>query len=478
MARTPDPVTLSPEENVAADLAFTTSGLHAGNALYNSAAENNILTDGAYGASSASRGSVTTCCCRSSPSRASSRPREMAGQINGTSSPAASRSPARRRPRPGRSTRRSSSPPATTSSPTARRRCATTCARTSPASPRPRCRTRSAGANAINFPGQPGQWSAANLFGSFFQPSGAADVAALNAHYNQHAFQAADNALGTTADPTPLDRGDPGAHPLHHGLPRRAEHRRHARRLRRRLSRLAAGVRQGPGGDVHREHRLRLRRHGFRRALRAAHGALRQEPPLRPRVGGRAVGLDAAAVLRDGRRLRRVRREGARGDDVLRASLLALRGSPTAPTYTPPATTTDPVTGTAGASVSVSRRASSRRRRRPASRHGATTATRRSGSTGRSTDREPRSHPEPPRPRRLGHGLVTDDQHGIKPQLGYPTIDLTGARAAAGRTADLFPATPFTSSTPRRSGSSATSSTSPGSSGRTRPARRRAPSGS
>ena len=50
MARTPDPVTLSPEENVAADLAFTTNGLVAGNALYNSAAENNILTDGAYGA--------------------------------------------------------------------------------------------------------------------------------------------------------------------------------------------------------------------------------------------------------------------------------------------------------------------------------------------------------------------------------------------------------------------------------------------
>ena len=50
MARTPDPVTLSPEQNAAADLAFTTNGLTSGNALYTSAAENNILTDGVYGA--------------------------------------------------------------------------------------------------------------------------------------------------------------------------------------------------------------------------------------------------------------------------------------------------------------------------------------------------------------------------------------------------------------------------------------------
>src|SRR5439155_15275173 len=50
MARTPDPVTLSPEQNEAADLAFTTGNLTNGNALYNTAAENYILTDGAYGA--------------------------------------------------------------------------------------------------------------------------------------------------------------------------------------------------------------------------------------------------------------------------------------------------------------------------------------------------------------------------------------------------------------------------------------------
>jgi hypothetical protein len=50
MADAPDPVLLSPEENEANDLAFTTNGLTRGNALYASAAQNNILTDGAYGA--------------------------------------------------------------------------------------------------------------------------------------------------------------------------------------------------------------------------------------------------------------------------------------------------------------------------------------------------------------------------------------------------------------------------------------------
>ena len=50
MANTSDPVLLSPEENDASDLAFTTNGLTKGNALYASAAQNNILTDGAYGA--------------------------------------------------------------------------------------------------------------------------------------------------------------------------------------------------------------------------------------------------------------------------------------------------------------------------------------------------------------------------------------------------------------------------------------------
>ena len=50
MADAPDPVLLSPEEDEASGLAFTTNGGTQGNALYASAAQNQILTDGAYGA--------------------------------------------------------------------------------------------------------------------------------------------------------------------------------------------------------------------------------------------------------------------------------------------------------------------------------------------------------------------------------------------------------------------------------------------
>jgi hypothetical protein len=50
MYRQPDPTVLSPELDEAADLAFTTSNLTAGNSLYAAVAQNNVLTDGAYGA--------------------------------------------------------------------------------------------------------------------------------------------------------------------------------------------------------------------------------------------------------------------------------------------------------------------------------------------------------------------------------------------------------------------------------------------
>ena len=48
--RVPDPVLISPELDNASDLAFTTAGLTNGNALYASAATNQMLTDAAYGA--------------------------------------------------------------------------------------------------------------------------------------------------------------------------------------------------------------------------------------------------------------------------------------------------------------------------------------------------------------------------------------------------------------------------------------------
>jgi hypothetical protein len=50
MANSFDPVLLAGRERGFRPRAFTTNGLTKGNALYASAAQNNILTDGAYGA--------------------------------------------------------------------------------------------------------------------------------------------------------------------------------------------------------------------------------------------------------------------------------------------------------------------------------------------------------------------------------------------------------------------------------------------
>jgi hypothetical protein len=83
MAASPDPVTLSPEENEAADLAFTTNGLTANNALYSAAAQNNILTDGAYGAfTSVPWLGHDLLLAQLSVSRLVETPLDMVGQIN------------------------------------------------------------------------------------------------------------------------------------------------------------------------------------------------------------------------------------------------------------------------------------------------------------------------------------------------------------------------------------------------------------
>jgi hypothetical protein len=83
MARTQDPVLLSPESNEAADLAFTTSGLTLGNALYAASAQDQLLTDGAYGAFTSipwlDRDLLLP---QVSVSRLVESPRDMLGQVN------------------------------------------------------------------------------------------------------------------------------------------------------------------------------------------------------------------------------------------------------------------------------------------------------------------------------------------------------------------------------------------------------------
>ena len=295
MARTPDPVTLSPEENVAADLAFTTNGLVAGNALYNSAAENNILTDGAYGAFlSIPWLGHDLLLPQLSISRLVETPADILGQVN-------------------RYLKASgyTGTPQTAVGTLSPQKLLTTGydfladgaqgvhdnlhGNFAAAAQQD---TLGGGRLAINTPGSPAPWTAPDIFGAFFQPTGAADVASLNAHYNHFEFEAADGSLGTTGDPGTTTAAI-AARILFtmgcHGGLNVADTLGGSGGT---LSRLAAALQPGPGRDVHREHRLRLRRQRVGGALRAAALALREEPPLRRELGRRAVGRDAPAVLR------------------------------------------------------------------------------------------------------------------------------------------------------------------------------------
>ena len=123
MARTPDPVTLSPEEYEASDLAFTTNGITTGNALRPRCSTISSPSDAAL-SRRAFLGSATTCCSLSSPSRGSSRARRT---CSGKYKPAPRAEWAIRRYTAERSIRSRSSRPATTFSPTVPRPSATTC---------------------------------------------------------------------------------------------------------------------------------------------------------------------------------------------------------------------------------------------------------------------------------------------------------------------------------------------------------------
>ena len=104
------------------------------------------------------------------------------------------------------------------------------------------------------------------------------------------------------------------------GRPHELEHRHAAA-----LPRLGAGVRRLAGRRLRRQHRLRLRRHGHERPLRAALRPPRQRPQLR-RHDRRAVGSRAAPVLLGAGELRRHRRESDdRGQHVRPAVLHVLR---------------------------------------------------------------------------------------------------------------------------------------------------------
>ena len=198
MARTPDPVTLSPEENAAADLAFTTNNLTAGNALYSSAAENNILTDGAYGAfTSIPWLGHDLLLPQLSVSRLVETPADVTGQIKrylGTNGATA--------PQSGIGTVNPSSAVVTGYDFLAD---GATSVHDNLRSNFPGLTTADAfgsGNPAINNPLAPSPWSAADVLTGFLTSPLPAAIGSLNGHYNHYELQAADHTLATTSDVT------------------------------------------------------------------------------------------------------------------------------------------------------------------------------------------------------------------------------------------------------------------------------------
>jgi hypothetical protein len=200
MARTPDPVTLSPEENVAADLAFTTNGLTVGNALYTSAAQNNILTDGAYGAfSSIPWLGHDLLLPQVSVSRLIETPADMLGQVNrylASSGLAGS-------PQTAPGTLSPSSALVTgydflADGATSVR--GNLLARFTGLSSTPTI----GGKQAINTPGSSDPpWTADDIRTGFLQNLSPASIGSLNAHYNHYELEAADGStLATTGEVT------------------------------------------------------------------------------------------------------------------------------------------------------------------------------------------------------------------------------------------------------------------------------------
>ncbi len=198
MADVPDPVTLSPEENEAADLAFTTNGLTKGNALYASAAQNNILTDGAYGAFTAIPWLGSNLLLpQISISRLVETPTDIIGQINrylgsnGLSAPQTA---------------------AGTLNPTSALVTGYDFLADGAKAVHDNLKSNFPGLStldsfpsgnpAINFPGLPSPWTANDVVASALQSSNPPSIISVDAHYNQFELESAAGDLANSGQAT------------------------------------------------------------------------------------------------------------------------------------------------------------------------------------------------------------------------------------------------------------------------------------
>jgi WD40-like Beta Propeller Repeat len=198
MANVPDPVTLSPEENEAADLAFTTNGLTKGNALYASAAQNNILTDGAYGAFTAIPWLGSNLLLpQISVSRLVETPSDIVGQINrylGNNGISAPQSAA--------GTLKPTSALVTGYDFLADGAKAVHDNLKANFTGLTTLDTFASGDLAINFPGFPNPWTANDALTGALQSSSAPSIVSIDGHYNQYELESASGDLANTGQAT------------------------------------------------------------------------------------------------------------------------------------------------------------------------------------------------------------------------------------------------------------------------------------
>ena len=204
MADVPDPVTLSPEENEAADLAFTTNGLTKGNALYASAAQNNILTDGAYGAFTAIPWLGSNLLLpQISISRLVETPTDIIGQINrylGNNGISA--------PQTAAGTLNPTSALVTGYDFLADGAKAVHDNLKANFSALSTLDSFPSGNPAINFPGFPSPWTANDVVANALQSTNPPSIISLDAHYNQFELESAAGDLANSGQATSTNLAD------------------------------------------------------------------------------------------------------------------------------------------------------------------------------------------------------------------------------------------------------------------------------
>ena len=307
--RQQDLTATSPEVDEANDLAFTTSGLTKGNAIYAAAAQNAYLTDQAYGAFKERVWlGHDIPLADVSVSRLVETPEDINAQLQ------------QYLDSQGHLTLQSAATTGDSFFADGAEKASAALAQQLALAPTSQTLLT-------------GAWNHQDLLDNFFKKStGVPDVGAIWAHYShwlaQPAFLPAQPTLADLASTVDIDRSYSGrlifTVGCHSGLNVPDTLAAVAPGDQQRLRGLGAGLHERQGGGVRREHRLRLRRHDHHRPLRAADGPLRRAPSTRA-ARSASSGFAPCTSTTRALELRRDRREGHGRGEHVRPAVLRLR---------------------------------------------------------------------------------------------------------------------------------------------------------